>query len=438
MTMLTRDESFELLGGVLEKSEADHCTVRLSGSTGGNIRYARNSVSTAGVTTNMSLSVQSTFGQKTGSSSINEFDEDSLTRAVSRSEELARLAPENREFVEPLGPQRYQESNAYFESTASTTPERRTRAAADSISVVRENGLVAAGFIQDSGGFRATRNSAGLFNYRRSSNVSFSVTVRTEDGTGSGWASRDYNDVSLLNTSDASRIASEKASASANAVALDPGDFTVILEPAAAHDLIRNMMFNFDARRAEEGRSFLSKGGGETKLGEKLMDDKVTIYSDHTHPDVPAAPWAGDGRPRARTTWVENGVIRNLSYSRYWALHKGVEATPRPANIILDGSDTSLEDIIRDTQRGILVTRLWYIRTVDPRTLLYTGLTRDGTFLIENGSVKHAVKNFRFNESPVAFLNSVDVLGEPVRFNGNFIPPMRVRDFSFTSLSDAV
>lgn len=438
MTMLTRDESFELLGGVLEKSEADHCTVRLSGSTRGNIRYARNSVSTAGVTTNMSLSVQSTFGQKTGSSSINEFDEDSLTRAVSRSEELARLAPENREFVEPLGPQRYQESNAYFESTASTTPERRTRAAADSISVVRENGLVAAGFIRDSGGFRATRNSAGLFNYRRSSNVSFSVTVRTEDGTGSGWASRDYNDVSLLNTSDASRIASEKASASANAVALDPGDFTVILEPAAAHDLIRNMMFNFDARRAEEGRSFLSKGGGETKLGDKLMDDKVTIYSDHTHPDVPAAPWAGDGRPRARTTWVENGVIRNLSYSRYWARHKGVEATPGPANIILDGSDTSLEDIIRDTQRGILVTRLWYIRTVDPRTLLYTGLTRDGTFLIENGSVKHAVKNFRFNESPVAFLNSVDVLGEPVRFNGNFIPPMRVRDFSFTSLSDAV
>jgi len=212
----------------------------------------------------------------------------------------------------------------------------------------------------------------------------------------------------------------------------------VILEPAAAHDLIRNMMFNFDARRAEEGRSFLSKGGGETKLGEKLMDDKVTIFSDHTHPDVPAAPWAGDGRPRARTTWVENGVIRNLSYSRYWARHKGVEATPGPANIILDGSDTSLEDIIRDTQRGILVTRLWYIRTVDPRTLLYTGLTRDGTFLIENGSVKHAVKNFRFNESPVAFLNSVDVLGEPVRFNGNFIPPMRVRDFSFTSLSDAV
>jgi predicted Zn-dependent protease len=136
--------------------------------------------------------------------------------------------------------------------------------------------------------------------------------------------------------------------------------------------------------------------------------------------------------------WIENGVVKNLAYSRYWAAQKGVDAVPFPNNFIMQGGDASLEDLIKDTKKGILVTRLWYIRSVDPQTLLYTGLTRDGTFYIENGQIKHPVKNFRFNESPIIMLNNLESLGQQVRINGNLIPYMKVRDFTFTSLSDAV
>jgi predicted Zn-dependent protease len=182
----------------------------------------------------------------------------------------------------------------------------------------------------------------------------------------------------------------------------------------------------------------MAKAGGGTKLGEKVLDESVTIWSDPSHPDVPTAPWAGDGRPFEKTTWIERGVVKKFFYTRYWASKQGVEATPFPPNFIMDGGSASLEELIRDTSRGVLVTRLWYIRFVDPQTLLLTGLTRDGTFYIENGKLKHAIKNFRFNESPIIMLNNVDALGKPVRNNGNLVPPMRVRDFTFTSLSDAV
>ena len=168
------------------------------------------------------------------------------------------------------------------------------------------------------------------------------------------------------------------------------------------------------------------------------MDERVTIYSDPTNPEVPSAPWTGEGMARTRTMWIEKGVVKNLSYSRYWAQNQGKEPLPGPANIIMEGGTESLEDLIRGTRRGILLTRTWYIRTVDPQTLLYTGLTRDGTFYIEDGQIRHAVKNFRFNESPVIMLNNLDALGRPERIRGNLIPPMRVRDFTFTSLSDAI
>ncbi|MBC8044376.1 MAG: TldD/PmbA family protein, partial [Rhizobacter sp.] len=174
------------------------------------------------------------------------------------------------------------------------------------------------------------------------------------------------------------------------------------------------------------------------KLGERIVDERITITSDPTNPDIPASPWSGDGRAREKTTWIEKGVVKNLFYARYWAKEKNVKAVPTPAGIVVAGGDASLEDLIKDTKKGILVTRLWYIRPVDPQTLLYTGLTRDGTFYIENGKIKFPVKNFRFNESPVIMLNNLEALGKPQRIGGNLVPPMKIRDFTFTSLSDAV
>jgi predicted Zn-dependent protease len=438
MALLTKDEARQILEKILSYSKAEECEANLNGNVSGNIRYARNTVTTSGAQNDATLVVQSSYGKKTGTATINEFDDASLEKAVRRSEELAKLAPENPEYVNFLEPQRYLDSKAYFESTAAITPEYRTQVAANSIKPSRAKNLTAAGFMQNNVAFQAMINSKGLSAYHQETGVNFSVTVRTNDGTGSGYVTRDHNDVTKLDTAAASQIAIEKAELSKNPVAIEPGKYTVILEPAASIELLQNMIFNMDARQTDEGRTFLAKAGGGTRVGEKLMDERVTIYSDPTHAEVPTATWGGDGRPQERIVWIEKGVVKNLFYSRYWAQKKGVKAIPPPSNGVMEGGNATVEEMVRATKKGILVSRTWYIRTVDPQTLLYTGLTRDGLFYIENGKIKHAVKNFRFNESPVIMLNNLEALGQPQRINGNLVPPMMIRDFTFTSLSDAV
>lgn len=421
----------------LSFSKADACVINLGGDESGNIRYARNTVSTAGHRSNQSMVVQSSFGKKSGTATIDEFDDESLEKVVRRSEELAQLSPENPEFMEPMEPQEVDEPNSFVEATANITPEYRTKVAASSIDPAAAKDVTAAGFLNDSAGFSALLNSKGLFAYSKSSNIDFTVTMRTNDGTGSGWVSRDFNDVSKFDPAEASKIAIDKAIMSRNARAIEPGKYTVILEPAASEQLLGNMAGAFNARTADEGRSFMSKENG-TKLGEKIVDERVNIYSDPLHPVVPTSTWDGEGVPIKKMKWIENGVVKNLAYSRYWAQKQGLDVVPFPSNFIMEGGDATREELIKSTKKGILVTRLWYIRTVDPQTLLYTGLTRDGTFYIENGEIKYPVKNFRFNESPIIMLNNLEALGEQVRINGNLIPYMKVRDFTFTSLSDAV
>ncbi|MPR34061.1 TldD/PmbA family protein [Salmonirosea aquatica] len=442
--ILTEAEAKAILQKVLAFSKADECEANILGEQRGNIRYARNEVSTSGGLINQNLAVQSAFGKKVGTATIDEFDDASLEKVVRRSEELAQLAPENPEYVGVLGPQTYGKSKGFFESTANINPDRRAEAVAVSLKQTRDKKLVGAGFLEDVRGYSAMMNSKGLFAYHPSTNVNFSLTVRTEDGKGSGYVIRGFSDFDKLDTQTATQIAVQKCLGSVEARALEPGKYTVILEPTAASVLLENIFFSLDARSADEGRSFLSKPGGKTKLGEKIVDERVTIYSDPANPELPASPWSGDGRAQEKTNWIEKGVVKNLAYSRYWAQNKGVKATPFPNNLIMAGGTSSLEDMIKSTKRGILVTKLWYIRTVDPQTLLLTGLTRDGTFFIEDGVIKYPVKNFRFNESPIIMLNNLEALGKPERTvstesdQNYLIPPMKIREFTFTSLSDAV
>lgn len=438
MSIYTKEEAKEIMSRALKFSSADSCEINLSGSNSGNIRYARNTVSTAGARSNRNMTVQCNFGKKVGVATIDEFDDASLEKVVKRAEELARLSPESPEFMPPLGPQKFDESKTYVEKTANIDPDYRAAVAASSIGPAKKNDITAAGFFDDSDGFSAMMNSNGLFAYNRGTDVNFTVTMRSNDGTGSGWTTRDYNDVTRFDPVEASQIAIDKALMSKEAKAIEPGKYTVILEPAASIGLLQNMFGSFNARNADEGRSFMSKEGGGNKLGEKIVDERITIYSDPLDDRVPTATWTGGGLPRKKTVWLENGVVKNLAYSRYWADQKGVDPLPFPSNGIVSGGDASLEDLIKDTRRGVLVTRMWYIRSVDPQTLLYTGLTRDGTFFIENGRIKHPIKNFRFNESPIIMLNNLEALGQQVRINGNLIPYMKIRDFTFTSLSDAV
>jgi predicted Zn-dependent protease len=444
MALLSKEEAQTLLKKVLSFSKADECEATLSGSEGGNIRYARNSVSTAGDISTLSLFINSSFGKKTGTATINEFDDASLQKVVKRSEELAQLAPENPEHMPLLGPQEYKDSITFVPSTAAVTPDSRAEAVGKSIQVAKDAKLTAAGFLENSTEFTSMMNSKGLFAYNKSTDVTFSITTRNEDGTGSGYAARGFHDVTKLDTYSATKTSAFKANSSVGAKAIEPGKYTVILEPVAVAYMLENLFFGFDARNADEGRSFMSKPGGGNRLGEQLMDPKVTIYSDPFNTELPSSTWSRDGQPLERMNWIEKGVVKNLSYSRYWAEKKNVKPVPFPGNIIVEGGDASVEDLIKSTEKGILVSRLWYIRMVDPQTLLLTGLTRDGTFYIENGQVKYPVKNFRFNESPVIMLNNVEAFGKPERsisvesYRSYLVPPMKIRDFSFTSLSDAV
>ncbi|MFN8431421.1 MAG: TldD/PmbA family protein [Spirosomataceae bacterium] len=442
--ILNEAEAKALCQKILSYSRADECEINISGEYRGNIRYARNDVSTSGALTNKNIVVSSAYGKKVGVATIDEFDDASLEKVVRRSEELAKLAPENPEYMGVLEPQSYLKTKAYFESTANINPAKRAEKVAQSLNLCQNEKVVAAGFLNDQHGYSALMNSKGLFAYFPASNVNFSLTVRTEDGKGSGYVAKGYSDFDKLDTVKATKIALQKAKASVDAKAIEPGKYTVILEPTAASVLLENIFFGMDARSADEGRSFFSKPGGKTKLGEKIVDERVTFYSDPTNPELPSSPFAGDGEAVGKMKWIEKGVVKNLTYSRFWAKEKGVKSVPNPTNMIMEGGTTSLEEMIKSTKKGILVTKLWYIRPVDPQTLLLTGLTRDGTFYIENGKIKHPIKNLRFNESPIIMLNNLETLGIPERVvstesdQNYLIPPMKIREFTFSSLSDAV
>ena len=337
MPILSKDEAQALMKKVLSYSKADECEVNLSGSDGGNIRYARNAVSTSGGISQTQLVVQSSYGKKMGVATINEYDDASLEKVVRRSEELAQLAPENPEFVKNLGSQQYADNpNTFVPATAAITPKDRADDVAQSLQISKDNKLTAAGFLENSAGYNAMMNSSGLFAYNTSTNVNFNVTLRTEDGKGSGYASKGYNDLSKLNVASDTRIAAQKAAGSMSAKAIEPGKYTVILEPTAAIVLLETMFFAMDARSADEGRSFLSLPGGKTKLGQKLVDERVTIYSDPLNPELPTSTWNGDGRPQEKINWINKGVVENLYYSRYWAEKKGVKAVPGPDAVIME------------------------------------------------------------------------------------------------------
>jgi predicted Zn-dependent protease len=444
MAILNKEEAQTLLKKVLAFSKAEECEAALSGSEGGNIRYARNAISTAGDVSQLNLSITSYFGKKSGTATINEFDNASLEKVVRRAEELAQLAPENPEYMPLLGPATFKESITYVPSTAAITPDQRAEAVAKSINVCKEANLQAAGYLENATEFNAVANSKGLFAYNNNTDVIFTITTRNEASTGSGYAARGFNDISKLDTYTATKVAAGKANGSVGAKAIEPGKYTVILEPVAAVYMLENMFRGLDARSADEGRSFMSKPGGGNRLGEQLMDEKVTIYSDPFNPELPSSTWTREGLPLEKMNWIDKGVVKNLAYTQYWAKQQGVKPVPFPSNIIMEGGTATTEELIKSTDKGILVSRLWYIRMVDPQTLLLTGLTRDGTFYIENGEIKYPVKNFRFNESPVIMLNNLEALGKPERtisvesYRSYLVPPMKIRDFTFTSLSDAV
>ena len=443
--LLSEPEARKIALQALSLSKAEACVVSISSHDRAHMRFALNGATTNGGQKNVAVTIESHFSKRTGSMTVNETDGASLEAAVRKSEEIARLAPVDPEYQPPLGPQKYLPSRVYYESTAKADPARLASLCAPVLKEADEKKVTAAGFLHAGRAASLVLNSRNLSVYERSTLSGFTVSARSRDGTGSGWAGNLQHDIARLDPAALGKTAIRKTLGSRKPTGVDPGKYTVILEPSAVADLVGMMIGHFDARGADEGRSFLTKKGGGNKLGEKLFSDKVTIYSDPHHEVAPGSVYSTDALPAKRRAWVENGVVKEMIYSRYWAKKSEREPVPFPTNLIMGGGATSIEEMIRDTKRGILVTRLWYIREVDPRTLLFTGLTRDGTFLIEKGEVTRPLKNFRFNESPVSMLNNIEALGLAVRTVGSEIedwsmcvPPLLVRDFTFSSLSDAV
>jgi predicted Zn-dependent protease len=442
---LSRDQAEALVQKVIKLSKADSIQVNVGGGYAANVRFADNRISTAGGVSTANLAIQSSFGPKHAVISTNDFSDASLERAVRQSEALARLAPDDPEAMPPLPPQQYEDVKTYFDSTANLGPEGRAEAARLAIEPCRAAGdLKAAGFLQTGIGAGAVGNSAGLFAYQAGTSTNYTLTVRTADGTGSGWAGADHPDWTQLDVKGVAQRAIEKARRSKNPVAIEPGRYTVILEPQAVGDLVQLLAFALDARSADEGRSAFSKQGGGTKIGEKVVDERVTLFSDPADPQLLSNVFDGQGLPAHRVAWIENGILKRLTYGRYWAQKKGQQPDAGTNAVKLAGGTQTLDELIASTPRGVLVTHLFYLRQTDPRTVMYTGLTRDGTFLIENGKVSKAIKNFRFNESPLLMLNNLEGIGPAVRVAGTeaggdvVMPPLKIRDFNFTSLSDAV
>jgi predicted Zn-dependent protease len=443
--LMTRDQARQIIETVRKASKADEVSITLGSRHTTNIRFAANQLSTSGGVWNTELNVTSSFGKRHGTASTNDLSDASIARVVGQAESLARLSPEDPDWMPALGPQSYLPVDAYVGATAMLTPADRARAAKTALEPARSAGdLRAAGFLVVDATARAIGNSRGLFGYHRATNANYTLTVRTSDGTGSGWAGAEHNDWRAIDFAKVSATAIEKARQSRNPVPLEPGRYTTILEPQAVADLVVFISGSLGARTADEGRSAFAKRGGGNKVGDRIVDPRVTLISDPQDPQLLAVPFDDEGMPGKRATWIENGVLRDLVYSRFWARKQGKQPSAAPSSIKMLGGSTSTEEMIRSTDRGVLLTRLFYLRMVDPRTLLVTGLTRDGTFLIENGKLSHAIRNFRFNESPLFVLNNVDAIGPAARVAGTesggavVMPALKVKDFNFTSLSDAV
>ena len=455
-TLLSREAAKALADRVLAMGKADETRVNISSDWSGNTRFAGGEITTSGESTDATITVTSTVGKKRASATTNVLEDESLRRTVDLAERLAKLAPDDPETMPELGPQTYSPVSGYIDRTADLGPEVRAAAARRVIERSGEAGKAAgdvfvAGYLEANATSRAIANTKGLFAYHRSTDANLSATVRTPDGTGSGWASAGSRDWQKIDPGSLGVRATQKAVASRNPTAIEPGAYTVVLEPQAVADLIPLLGGAFNARSADEGRSPFSKRGGGTKLGEKIVDDRVTIYSDPTDADLLAQPFDGEGLPLKRNVWVENGILKNLSYSRFWAQKQGKEPTGGggggggggfggfPGGLKMVGGTKSTDDLIAGTERGVLITHFFYIRFLDPRTVLLTGLTRDGTFLIEKGKITRSLKNFRWNESPLFMLAKLEDISraEPTAA-GQVMPAIRAKDFNFTSLSDAV
>ncbi len=445
--MLDRDQAEELVKRALSFSDADETEVILSHGEENLTRFSNNIITQNVARDTDGLAVKVHLGKKVGRAGTNRFDDESLKRAIANAKLAASQAKENSDLLALRGQGIFQETPAYCQNTADFGPEERADAIARFVAAVKKERAEAAGIFSSGGEAVAMGNSRGLFAFHRETKAVFSGTVEV-DGA-SGWAEEVQLDVSKLDVSAVIDTAIRKALQARNPIALEPGPYDVVLEPAAVTDFLMFMTFEgFGGLNFIEGRSFMSG-----KIGQKVMGENVTIVDDAYSKLSPGLPFDFEGSPRQRVVLIEKGVARAPVHDRITAAKVGTQTTghslpqpnssgPFPLNVALQGGNSSLAEMIESTPKGILVTHFHYSNVLDPIKLTLTGMTRDGTLLIENGKITKPIRNMRFTESVVEAFNRIKLISKDritahAFFGGAFVvPAVKMAKFTFSSVSE--
>jgi len=420
---------------------ADETEVQMDETIDALTRFANNAIHQNVAEHGVTVSIRTMVDGRTARATTNRLDEDSLRSAVVSSLQLAHSQPKNPKLLPMPGKQHYHPVNRFTPATAALTPERRARAVKQACDLAIRNGQVAAGIFSSGQSQHLIGNSRGLFAAYRQTEAEFSITM--QDESAASWAKANSGSVSKIDPQSLAARASSKATMARDPQELAPGKYTVILEPAAVLDLVGFLFYDFAATALEDQRSCLNK-----RMGKALFGKNISIADDVFHPLQMGAPFDGEGMPRQRVSLVEKGIPKHLVYSRASAKKAGKKPTGHgfglpneygeaPMNLVFGGGDSSLEEMVAGTERGLLVTRVWYIREVDPYEKIMTGMTRDGLFLVEKGKIASAVRNFRFNQSLIELLQNVQEAGPSLRTTAEeafemVVPAMKVNGFHFT------
>ena len=423
---------------------AEETEVHLDESADSLTRFANNAIHQNVAEQGLTVSVRTVVDGRTARVSTNRIDEDSLRAAIQSSLNLAHSQPKDPHLLTMPGKQRYRPVRRFIPKTAALAPEDRARAVRKACDLAVKKGQVAAGIFSSGQTQSIVANSRGLFAAYRQTQSEFSITMQ-ESGAAS-WAKANAPDVKHIDPQALAIRASEKAHLAANAKEIAPSRYTVILEPAAVLDLVGFLFYDFAATALADKRSCLND-----RMGKPIFGKNISIFDDVYHPLQTGSPFDGEGMPRQKVVLVDGGVPKNLVYSRSSAKLARKKPTGHgfalpneygeaPMNLVFSGGRSSLDEMISSTDHGLLVTRLWYIREVDPYEKALTGMTRDGLFLVEKGKVTTAVKNFRFNQSILELLRNVELMSPAVRAAGEeafemVVPAMKVRDFHFTEVT---
>ena len=443
---MSREEAEALFQRVLGLTKGGGATLVTVNSTWrGALRWAGNRIISSGDTREHVVRIERHIRGAWGSAQTNRLDDGGLRRTIAVAEQRLLGQWENPDAAPLPRGARHATPSIFFRSTYDLSAAERATVGRRLVEPAIKANVRASGYVEVRAEARAVFNTSGLAAYHAGTRGQYSTTVRSQDGTGSGWAGTEENDWSKIDTDAISQRALEKCSTSEKPKAIEPGRYTVILEPQAVHDLFFSAIQSLDRYVAEKMHSVYTKQPGLSKIGLRMLDERLSVTTDPMDPECGYIPFDNQGMPYTPSTWFDEGVLKELSYGRDYAVTElGLDAArPNPLAYRMSGGDATIDQLVAGTARGLLVTRLSDVRVTDRPSLMSTGTTRDGLWLIENGQVKHPIRNFRFNESPMFVFNSVEEIGQTQRvLGGNApavqVPAVKARDFTFTSLADAV